>query len=120
MKIAIPSENTNGLESRLSGHFGSAPFFAIYDAEKDAVDFRENHHEEHIHGNCQPTAELSALGVGAIVCGGMGIRAINRFHELNIKVYHIGNATAVIDVVRMWKSRTLAELTAENACHGHH
>jgi len=38
MKIAIPAERNEGLSSKVFGHFGSAPFFAIYEEESKAVE----------------------------------------------------------------------------------
>ena len=33
MKICIPVETSSGMKSLVYGHFGSAPYFAIYDME---------------------------------------------------------------------------------------
>lgn len=119
MKVAIPVESKNGLTSKVYGHFGSSPYFAIYETEQGSVDFMANNHEEHEHGSCQPTAELSAGGVNAIVCGGMGFRAVNRFKELGIKVYFGENASTLDDVVLKWKNNEIKEFQIENACQGH-
>ena len=44
MKVAIPAGNSNGLDSIVYGHFGSAPFYAIYNSENGSVELKENRH----------------------------------------------------------------------------
>ena len=119
MILAIPTEKMNGLNSKVFGHFGIAPFYAIYNSDNENLEFMENRHEEHVHGSCQPTGELSAVGVNAIVCSGMGVRAVNRFNELKIKVFFADNEPLVEGIIRKWKNNDLKELSIENACHGH-
>ena len=54
MKICVPSLSPNDLESELSEHFGSAPFYIIYDTEKKAHEVVNNGDTEHQHGSCMP------------------------------------------------------------------
>lgn len=37
MKICMPTEPNNGLSSKVCDHFGSAPFFTVYDTDNSAL-----------------------------------------------------------------------------------
>jgi predicted Fe-Mo cluster-binding NifX family protein len=87
MKICFPNETNQGLKSALYGHFGSAPFFTLVESESNLVEVRDNRGQVHAHGACHPVAALEGLGVQAVVCGGMGLRALQKFEEAGIMVY---------------------------------
>jgi len=36
MKICMPVSEAKGMDSVIYGHFGSAPFFAVYDTDKNS------------------------------------------------------------------------------------
>ena len=57
---------------------------------------------------------MNAAGVNAIVCSGMGFRAVNRFNELGIKVYFADNEHSVEGIVRKLKNNELKEFLIEN------
>jgi predicted Fe-Mo cluster-binding NifX family protein len=124
MKIAIPLDTDRGMDSNVYGHFGSAPFFAIYDADKESVIVERNPNQHHEHGQCTPSAAMTDLGVSAVVCGGMGARAITKLNDAGIKVYYADNLTKVTDAVKACRDGELVELSIDEACaghdHGHH
>ncbi len=76
MKICFPSETDQGMKAALYGHFGSAPYFTIVDTESSRVEVHDNRGRVHAHGACLPAGALEGLGVEAVVCGGMGLRAL--------------------------------------------
>jgi predicted Fe-Mo cluster-binding NifX family protein len=119
MKICFPSESDQGLKSALFGHFGSAPFFTLVESESNLVEVRDNRDQVHAHGACHPVAALEGLGVQAVVCGGMGLRALQKFEEAGITVYRSESQTvaeALLEII----SQKAGKLTAENACSHHH
>lgn len=120
MILAIPVENRNGDLSEVYGHFGSAPFYAFYDSSNEGLEFVDNGNKEHEHGQCQPVQELKEKNVEAVICGGMGIRAINNLNAFGIKVYFAENARTVGEVVKTFKTSGLKELSAAHACQNHH
>ena len=69
MKICIPTLSNDGKESKVNEHFGSAPYFAIFDTGDDTIEFIDNSDANHSHGMCQPIAALSEKGIEAVVCG---------------------------------------------------
>jgi len=119
MKFAIPTENRNGLQSNVYGHFGSAPFYAFYNSMDENLEFVDNSNKVHEHGQCQPIDALSEKKVEAVICNGMGIRAVNNLNALGIKVYSVKEAPTIEDLVLMVKEGALKELLPANACQQH-
>jgi predicted Fe-Mo cluster-binding NifX family protein len=74
MKICIPTETDAGKKAKVYGHFGSAPYFTIYDTEKDDCETVDNSNQHHIHGTCHPVGALDSQRIDAVVCAGMGAR----------------------------------------------
>lgn len=120
MKFAIPVSEQNGMASAVFGHFGSAPFYAVYDEATASLSFIDNGNRVHEHGTCRPTGELKEKGVEAVVCGGMGARAIGNLNDLGIKVYFCADAASVSGILAMVQNEELREMRLENACNGHH
>ena len=42
MKICIPTETNQGNTAQVYGHFGSAPYFTIYDTEAKSLEVVDN------------------------------------------------------------------------------
>ncbi|MBI4834179.1 MAG: NifB/NifX family molybdenum-iron cluster-binding protein [Planctomycetes bacterium] len=118
MKICIPTETKEGKQAQVYGHFGSAPYFTIYDTEKDAVEVIKNANEHHSHGMCQPMSALNGKEIDAVVCGGMGARAVMKLNEGGIKAYRAVKGT-VADVAGQFSKGGLEEITVENSCVQH-
>ena len=79
MKICIPVEKDEGIDSAVYGHFGSAPYFLIYDMESKSAEVIENSNQHHSHGTCNPLGAISEKNVGAVITGGMGMGAVQSF-----------------------------------------
>jgi len=118
MRICIPTETNKGKKAEVYGHFGSAPFFTIYDTEKGDVEIINNSNQHHSHGMCQPMSSLSDKKIDAVVCGGMGARAVQKLNEGGIKTYRAVPGT-VEEIVKRYGQDDLEEITAENACSQH-
>ena len=118
MKICIPTETNKGKEAIVYGHFGSAPFFTLYDTANGAVEIIANANEHHAHGMCQPMAALNGKGVNAVVTGGAGARAVQKLNEGGIKVYRAVKGT-VADIGTRFAEGKLEEFSVENACAQH-
>jgi predicted Fe-Mo cluster-binding NifX family protein len=121
MKICIPTENKEGLNAKVYGHFGSAPYFTIYDTESKTVTTAENTNAHHSHGMCQPMNAIIGKNIDAVVSGGMGMRAVQKLNEGGIKAY-MATAGTVADIVSQFAKGGLEEITVQNACakHGCH
>jgi predicted Fe-Mo cluster-binding NifX family protein len=119
MRIAIPVFSDEGIESKVYGHFGSAPCFVIYDMEKKQCETVENDDKVHEHGMCNPLAGFEGKNIDAIVTGGIGLRALQKIAFSGIKAFRSAEEMTVKEVAEAAKAGTLPEITFEGAC-GHH
>lgn len=119
VKICIPTATDQGKAAPVYGHFGSAPYFTIYDTATGQVEIIDNANQHHSHGVCQPMSALTGKQIDAMVCAGMGARAVNKLNEGGIKVYRAVEGT-VTDVADQFLKGGLEEITAANACTQHH
>jgi len=118
VKLCIPTATNEGKKAEVYGHFGSAPFFTIYDTGADTVEVIDNANQHHEHGACQPMSALTDRKIDAVVCGGMGARAVLKLNEGGIKVYRAAAGT-VADIAGQFIKGGLEEITVQNACSQH-
>lgn len=118
MRICVPTATAEGAKATAFGHFGSAPHFTIYDTATKAVEVVANAGQHHAHGMCHPMAMLEGRRIDAVVCAGIGARALQRLNEGGIKVYRAVPGT-VEDVVGKIEAGELEEMTLETTCAGH-
>ena len=118
MRICIPAETKEGKQAKVHAHFGSAKYFIIYDTEKDSVDIIDNANAHHSHGTCHPLGVLGEASIDAVVCQGMGARAVQKLNEANVKAYRAFGKT-VEEIVKKYKANELEEITVNNACAQH-
>ncbi|WP_296647974.1 NifB/NifX family molybdenum-iron cluster-binding protein [Romboutsia sp. 13368] len=123
MKICVPVEANNGLESKPFGHFGSAPMFVVCDLESGDLSTINNGDLEHEHGKCQPIKALSGNVVDAVIVGGIGQGAISKLNSMGIKVYKAQGET-IKDNLDLYKQNKLQEFPSNHTCShdgcGHH
>ena len=119
MKICIPTEEPMGLDSVAYGHFGSAPYFLIYDTETKEIEVLNNNEAEHEHGQCNPVTPLKDKGVQAVVVAGMGARALQNLQSMGITAYRIENGTKVQTIIENLDLNKLEKLAVENCCQSH-
>ena len=96
MRYLVPLEEDAGPNSRVSYHFGRAPFFALIDAQDGHVRFeiRPNPSYEQGHGGaCGIMDLLSALGADALVVKHVGVKAAQRLMEAGVPVYEAASET---------------------------
>jgi predicted Fe-Mo cluster-binding NifX family protein len=118
MRICMPTVDANGFESSLSGHFGSAPYFALYDTESNKVSMVINDHDSHAHGSCMPVEMLQEHHAEIVLCKGMGMRAVDLLKSAGIKVFLVEAAT-VKEAIDKFNANQIKPLTLEAACQGH-
>jgi predicted Fe-Mo cluster-binding NifX family protein len=118
MKICVPVLSSDGKDSQIYGHFGSAPYFAIYDSASDDISIVNNGVAEHEHGQCMPVNVIKNTGAEAVLCKGMGMRAANLLAGAGITAYMVDAAT-VKEAIEKYKTKDIAVLDASRACQGH-
>jgi predicted Fe-Mo cluster-binding NifX family protein len=98
MRIAISTEEKNGLDSSISYHFGRCPHYVLIDlegvsiAEVKAID--NPYYQKHKPGMIPEF--IKEQGVEVMISGGMGQRAIDFFDQFGIQV-----ATGAVGNVRI-------------------
>ncbi|MBE6067825.1 MAG: diguanylate cyclase [Clostridium lundense] len=118
MKVCIPIEENKGLESIAYNHFGTAPFFLIYDLENEEIKVIQNGDLNHSHGMCQPLKALGGEKVDAILVGGIGAGALMKLNNQGIKAYKVMSET-VLKNIELLKSNKLGEFSVNNSCNHH-
>jgi predicted Fe-Mo cluster-binding NifX family protein len=118
MKVVFPTEEMDGLDSRVFEHFGSAAGFVVVDTDSNAFELRANPDREHTHGRCQPLKALGGDPVDAVVVGGIGGGALRKLQLGGIKVYRAveGTVRDNLELVRVGK---LPEFELHQTCAGH-
>ncbi|MBB6217308.1 putative Fe-Mo cluster-binding NifX family protein [Anaerosolibacter carboniphilus] len=118
MKVCIPVKENRGLESIAYNHFGSAPFFLIYDLENEEIKVIQNEDLHHAHGMCQPLKALGGEKVDAILVGGIGAGALMKLSNQGIAAYRVANET-VLKNIELLKRNELARFDLSHSCTQH-
>ena len=118
MKICIPTIDAREQFSEVCDHFGSAPYFTIYDYETGAYETMNNSGHEHEHGTCHPMENLKGKGIDCVVCKGLGRRALEKLNTNGIRVFRI-ERQAVKEIVEDFSAGKSEEMNADNACQNH-
>ncbi|MCD6242557.1 NifB/NifX family molybdenum-iron cluster-binding protein [Candidatus Bathyarchaeota archaeon] len=112
-RIVIPVVDNSGLNSRLSEHFGRAPYFMVIEINSKgeilSVEAIPNT-SEHFGGFGKPPDRILQLKPTAVVTYGMGPRALNIFQQARVAVLR-ANAATVREVIEAYKRNELEELT---------
>jgi predicted Fe-Mo cluster-binding NifX family protein len=118
MKLCFPIEKNEGLDSKVFGHFGSAPMFLVVNTDADQVAEVINRDLHHAHGACSPVAALGGQAVDAVVVGGIGGGALAGLTRAGIRVFAAG-ALTVSENVALVRRGALSAWEAGRTCGGH-
>jgi predicted Fe-Mo cluster-binding NifX family protein len=117
MRLCIPTTDDRGHQGRLSDHFGSAPYFTIVDDASGTVEVIRNGHAQHQPGRCDAATGLAAHAIDAVLCLGLGRRALAGLEQAGIRVF-VTPAVDVNGAVETFHAGRMTPLTAETACGG--
>jgi len=116
MKIALPTMNEDGLEAVISGHFGQAPFFTFVDSDTGDVTCKPAKGQHHgAPGQTTPAQIIAAEGANAVICGGLGSRAVDVFGSAGIEVF-TGAQGTVQQALDAHRAGQLQAASADGAC----
>ena len=85
MKLLIAIDEDNGMDSKLSEHFGHCPYFAIYEIETRKFEIVENK-SDHSNLDMTPVDQVMNFKPDVVFTLGMGGRAIKLFGEAGVKL----------------------------------
>jgi predicted Fe-Mo cluster-binding NifX family protein len=118
MKLCFPATRDLGLDSPVSGHFGSAPLFVLVDTVSREARALSNGRVAHEHGACRPLDGLAGEKIDAVVVGGIGPGALERLRAAGIAVLRAGSPTVrgCLDEIARGEER---EVAPADACAAH-
>lgn len=121
-KVAIPTNDSNGIKGNRSGHFGHCKFFTVVDVDSDNItDINTLANKPHKAGGCQSVVQmLSDNQVNAVVTAGMGNGPYKKFEKTSIQVFfadqdRFPDVQSVIDGLQ---NETIAPFVVQNLCKG--
>jgi predicted Fe-Mo cluster-binding NifX family protein len=119
MKICVPVGENKGMDSVCYGHFGSAPYFVIFDTEAGKLEVLDNGNSNHVHGQCNPVGTLMECGADCIIVAGMGARAVQMLQNANIRVYRAERPFKIGEMAKDVNSYIQREMTVQDSCRDH-
>ena len=115
MRIAISTEDKNGLDSVISHHFGRCPFYALVDVEDKKIQavkvFDNPYYDDHQVGKVPEF--IHSHNANLMISGGMGRRAFGFFEQYGIQVVTGASGT----VQTTLESYLDGELSGSEPCH---
>ena len=121
MRIAVPSQNRDGLTSKRSEHFGHCELFTLVDIAEDNITHVQ-HIENTAHANClMPVKLLQDFKVNALIVSGIGAMPLKGFAKAGIEVFYAPKHL-YMDVNSLIKGMSQNEFSLmdpEQACKGH-
>ncbi len=116
MRLCIPTLDDRELAAALSPHFGSAPFFTVVDTESGRCETVGNDHAHHQPGRCDAARQLDPLAADAVLCSGLGRRALARLADQGLEVF-LAAVPDVAAALETYRSGELEPMTDELTCH---
>ena len=116
-RIVIPTVDNNGLNARLSEHFGRTPYFVVVEVdEKGQVVSQKTvaNVGEHFGGSGRRADFILQLKPNVIITYGMGPRGLSIYQSAKVAVLR-ANANTVRQVIDAYNKNELEELT--EGCH---
>ena len=137
--ICLPVIRDEGLDSKLSKHFGRAPYHLLIDTKTGETELlvklltgqgrRQCHGEGqglgtpiahgNGHGKCQPVEPLLERKVGAVLCQGFGRGAYEKMKRHGISVWITKASTAGV-ALQDWREGKLLPVLESQLCSGKH
>lgn len=119
MRVCMPTVHDHGRAATLSDHFGTAPYFTVVDSESGAAEVIPNQHAAHGPGSCDAARSIRAHAVDAVVCLGLGRRALASLAAAGIPVF-VSSARTVASAVDAFVAGRLPQMEVDAACRGGH
>ncbi len=116
-RIGIPTNGTRGLDEPVGEHFGRVTHYTLVDIDTDEVEVVPNT-SNHMGGQKYPPEVLREVGVGTMLCRGLGRRAIGMFEEMGVAV-HIGAMGTARETLAAFRAGQLPCATQDDSCVQH-
>jgi len=114
MKLVIPTNDKQGLESQVAQHFGRCSTYTFLNEEGKVLEIIDNI-SEHGGGQGLPPELMKKNEADILLCKELGPRALNLCQSLDIEVY-TNPAKTVKDIFELWKNKKLKLASMQNVC----
>ncbi len=118
MKICLPVEEDQDIESLVYGHFGSAPGFLVNNTETGELNSVVNKNQHHQPGACNPLRSLADIDLDVVVVAGIGGGALMKLNQAGIRVFQAAGKT-IKENIDVLNAQGLPEFTMKHTCKGH-
>lgn len=114
MKLCFPVVTDEGMESKIYGHFASAPLFVIVDTLTRQSDVIANCDQGNPYGGCSPFSALNGRQLDGIIVGGIGDESVRVMNMCGFKVFQ-AHSPAVAENVALFEENGLPEVTVQQS-----
>jgi len=108
MRIVVPTNGKNGINERVSEHFGRCATYTFLDENGSVVDIVENT-SEHMGGIGLPPMIMKKNKADVLLCRGIGSKAVSLCKQFGIEVY-VGEAETVKEIFGLWKRKRIKKV----------
>ena len=105
----IPVKDVNGLESRVHGHFGRAPYYIILKVGKDGTDIEDFYFNEYlgrkeaIHIGVKVIRVVLRYGLNALFTSGIGEISFHMLKDNFVDIYRAEENESVREVIERFR-----------------
>lgn len=114
MKVCFPISEDLGVESAVYGHFNSAPYFLVVDADSKATQTIANCDPKNPFAGCDPFSALKACNIDCIIAGCMGDSALQAMNLCGFRVFE-AESENLIENMELLKQEKLQESIVQNS-----
>lgn len=121
-RLAVPSEDSGGLEALVAVHFGHCGYFTVIELTEEGIGEVETvSNTPHAQGGCQaPVDLLASRSVNGLVVGAIGMRPLMGFQSAGVNVFTLPPTPGltVRQALDMYLGGHLKPMTSDMTCGG--
>lgn len=114
----IPVKDINGLDSRVHGHFGRAPYFIVVKIGQESATIDDFYYNEHlgkinnIHVGVKVIKEMIKYGFNALFTSQIGEISFHMLRDDFVDIYRAQENESVKDIIERYRRGTIEALGA--------
>jgi predicted Fe-Mo cluster-binding NifX family protein len=116
LSALIPVADVDGLDSRIHGHFGRAPYFVIVRFDGNDMEIEDFYYNEFlgekIHIGVKIVKALIRSGLSMLFTRSIGELAFYMLKENFIDIYRVGEELTVREIIQAYREKRLSMLTS--------
>jgi predicted Fe-Mo cluster-binding NifX family protein len=117
MRVVIPTNDNNGLLSKMGAHFGKANFYTIVTIEDEIKDVEVIQNPGHGAGGCSSAvSNILSLNPDALIVIGIGPNPAKGFLNAGLSVYVDKNSINVEESINRFINNQLPKIGIGGTC----